>query len=329
MLIDCHTHVGIELGQYLTGGFPYGQHLNDLVSEGGSYGINRWIVFPMVTHLAQNIAALREGNVIAEGAIEAVPYAWENRRLMSEIYTLFHEAGRATLPFAMFDPARKAKEQGQALRALREEYSFFGLKTQTTMLQSPIKTLLAEGRVFLELAQEWNLPLLIHSSVHPGDEWAQASDILDVAEQWPQVRFCLAHSCRFDRICLDRVAALPNCWFDCSAHGIHCVLATQDSPVVTPAERRFDSDYTRPGQVLCDMAAAYGDKLMWGSDAPYYSFASRAADSIISLLSTYGAEVKYFDELPPAARQRAGCDNTLAFLGIDASIEEGWGDATV
>jgi predicted TIM-barrel fold metal-dependent hydrolase len=329
MVIDCHTHVGIELGQYLTGGFPYGQHLSDLVSEGGAHGIDRWIVFPMVTHLAQNIEALRDGKVLAEGALETVPYAWENRRLMFEITTLFPDAGRATLPFAMFDPARQAEAQAQALRALREEYSFYGLKTQTTMLQSPIKSLLAEGRIFLELAQEWNLPVLIHSSVNPSDLWAQATDILDVAEQWPQVRFCLAHSCRFDRICLDRVAALPNCWFDCSAHGIHCVLATQNHPTVAPVERRFDSDYSRPGQVLCDLAAAYSDKLMWGSDAPYYSFASRVVDSTISLLSTYGAEVKYFDALPPAARQRAGYDNTLAFLGLETLAQKGAGDATI
>ena len=316
MRIDCHAHVGVELGQYLTGAFPYAQHLNELVRDGQSQGIDRFIVFPMVTHLAMNIAALRDGRVQTKDALEFVPYAWENRRLIHEIQ-LFPDEGRAALPFAMFDPARAVHEQVQQLRTLRCDYAIYGLKTQTTMLQSPVTALLNEGRAFLELAQEWNVPLLIHSSVLPSDIWAQAQDILDVAEQNPEVRFCLAHSCRFDRVYLERIAALPNCWFDCSAHGIHCDLAVQSHPSVAPIARRFDSDYSRPEQVLCDLAQAFPNKLLWGSDAPYYSFVATIEDKPVSLRSSYEAEASYFHALPEEAQQRAGHDNTLAFLGLD------------
>lgn len=320
MLIDCHTHVGVELGQYLSGGFPYGQHLSDLVRQGRACGVDRWIVFPMVTHLAQNISALRMGKVEAQGALESVPYAWENRRLMSEIHHLFPDEGRAALPLAMFDPAREVEAQIKALRALRQDYRFYGLKTQPTMLQSPITALHQAGRAFLELASEEELPILVHSSVRPDDVWAQASDILGVAEKWPNVRFCLAHSCRFDRQCLDRVAALPNCWFDCSAHGIHCVLATRDNPTVAPKNRRFDSDYARPEVVLLDLARAYPDKLMWGSDAPYYSFASRVEPKNgvrAALISSYEAEASYLHALPESERARVGSRNTLNWLGVE------------
>jgi predicted TIM-barrel fold metal-dependent hydrolase len=318
MLIDCHTHVGAELSQYLTGGFPYGQHLTDLVRDGRRCGIDRWIVFPMVTHLAMNLTAMREGRVSSEGALEKVPYVWENRRLMGEIHTLFPNDGQAALPLAMFDPGREPEAQAQALRELHNEYKFVGLKTQTTMLQSPIQTLNQQGRVLLELAQELNLPVLIHSSINPIDTWAQASDILDVAEQWPSVRFCLAHSCRFDKESLDRIAALPHCWFDCSAHGIHCLLATRDAPTVAMLGRRFESDYSRPEVVLRDLAEAYPDKLMWGSDAPYYSWAARVGDLAASLISTYEVETDYLHALPDAVKEKVGCTNTLAFLGVDS-----------
>jgi predicted TIM-barrel fold metal-dependent hydrolase len=318
MRIDCHAHVGIELGQYLTGAFPYAQHLSDLVQDGRTQGIDRFIVFPMVTHLGMNIAALRDAQVKSEGALETVPYAWENRRLMHEIHKLFPDEGRAVLPFAMFDPARAVSEQIKALCELRCDYRIYGLKTQTTMLQSPVTSLREEGIAFVELAQEWNVPLLIHSSVLPSDIWAQAHDILDIAEQWPHVRFCLAHSCRFDRTCLERLAALPNCWFDCSAHGIHCELAVQNHPAVAPVERRFKSDYTKPAQVLCDLAEAFPDKLLWGSDAPYYSFVASIEGQPVSLRSSYEAEASYFHALPQKAQQRVGHDNTLAFLGVDS-----------
>lgn len=319
MYIDCHTHVGIELGQYLNNGFPYGQHLPDLVHEGQGCGIDRFMVFPMVTNLTFNLAELRQERVVIEDGLETVPYAWENRRLMFEIYELFPEEGKSALPLAMFDPSRNTAEQGKALRALKADFKFVGLKTQPTMLQSPITALHEQGRIFLELAEEWDLPMLIHSSVLPSDIWSQASDIIDIAEKFPNVRFCVAHSCRFDKPSLDRIAALPNAWFDCSAHGIHCELALQDSPVVAPVGRRFDSDYSRPEVVLAHFAEAYPDKLMWGSDAPYYSFAARMpGGDRIGLISTFKLEADYFHALPEEARHKAGYANTLAFLGVDS-----------
>jgi predicted TIM-barrel fold metal-dependent hydrolase len=303
--IDCHNHVGVELLMYLRGEFPYGQMLPTMIAEGQAAGVTHWIVFPMVSNLSLDISALREAK-IADGGLEEVPYAFENRRLLQEIYTLFPHHAEVVFPFAMFDPMRQPVQQVATLQALRREFPFFGLKTQTTILQSYIKSLMEEGRVILELAEEWNMPLLIHSSVYPGDLWAQARDILDIAEATPRVHFCIAHSCRFDRTQLDRIAALPNAWFDCSAHIIHCQLAVADSPHVAPPERRFPSDYTRPEVVLRDLAEAYPDKLIWGSDSPYYSYVG----SGLTLFSTYAAEGACLYSLPEEARHRVAFENT-------------------
>jgi hypothetical protein len=300
----------VELGAYVRCEFPYGQHLSTLTADGAAHGIERFIVFPMVTNLSLNLERLRAGVVTTEGGLEATPYAFENRRMLHEINGLFPDDGAQTIPFAMLDPARAQKPQVAALRELRAEYSFAGLKIQSTILQAPITDLLKEGRVFLELAEEWNLPLLIHSSVLPGDVWAQAADIVDIAQQTPAVRFCVAHSCRFDRTQLDRIAELPNAWFDCSAHGIHCDLAAQDSPVVAPPQRRFPSDYRDPAGVLHDLAEAYPDKLLWGSDSPYYSY----VDQNLALVSSYAQEAEYLHALPDDLKQRAGHANTLSFL---------------
>lgn len=318
--IDCHTHVGVEMLSYLRGDYPYAQMLPQLVADGVATGITDFLVFPMVTNLSLGLEGLRQGIISTDGAMEPVPYAWENRRLLEELYRLFPEHIGHVFPLVMADPLRAPDAQVDSLRRLRAEspdYRFYALKFQTTMLQAPIKALLTTGRGLLELAAEWDLTLLIHSSVHPADPWAQASDILDIAEAFPHLRFCVAHSCRFDRICLDRLAALPNCWFDCSAHRIHCMLAVKDALPIAPPARRFPTDYTRADVVLRDLAEAYPGKLLWGSDAPYQSFAAK--DSGIALFSTYAEEVACLDALPEPLQREVSWENTRRCFGLSRS----------
>jgi predicted TIM-barrel fold metal-dependent hydrolase len=320
MIIDCHNHVGADLMFYLRGDFPYAQHLVAMTREGGALGIDRWIVFPFVLNLSLSIEAMRRGEIVC-GGLERVPYAFENRRLLHEVYELFPEEGKRCLPFVMLDPMREQAGQIAELRRLRGEYKFYGLKLQTTMLQSFIKTLAEEGRGFVELAAEWDIPFLIHSSVGPDDPWAQASDILDVAEKFPHVRFSLAHSCRYDRECLDRVNALPNTWFDCSAHCIHCDGALEDLPYIAERRRRFDTDYSDPARVIADLAAAYPAKFLWGSDSPYYSYVAMLGSQRIALISTYEREVTALEAQPPDVLARIADQNIRAWLKLkDESI---------
>jgi predicted TIM-barrel fold metal-dependent hydrolase len=146
----------------------------------------------------------------------------------------------------------------------------------------------------------------------PSDVWSQAKDILKVAAATPHVRFCLAHSCRFDRECLDRVAELPNTWFDCSAHRIHCESVQLGLANVAPAPRRFAADYRDPTAVLHQLAETYPTKLIWGSDTPFQSY----VDKDYSLISTYAQETACLHALPAALRQAAGHDNLLALLQL-------------
>lgn len=314
-MIDCHTHIGVELLSYLRGEFPYCQHLVDLVESGRRAGIERFIVFPMISNLAMDLQQLRNGEIVLGGGLESVPYQFENRRLLYEINVLFPEEGKAVIPFMTIDPMRETQAQAQALRELREEFPFAGLKVQPTILQAPVAHLWNEGRVFLELLEEWGLPFMVHSSILPHDEYSQAHAILDIVEATPHVRFCLAHSCRFDRTALDRIAVLPNAWFDCSALCIHCELAVANAPDIAPPEQRFDTDYTNPAQVFADLAEAYPDSLLWGSDAPYYCYVADAMGQRYELRSTYAKEAHCLHSLPLARRHQVGHINPLRFLG--------------
>ncbi len=309
-LIDAHTHIGADLMFYLQGNYPYALDWPTLVRMGAAADVGRFVVFPMVTHLALNFAALRTGTITSEGGLETVPYQFENRRMMREIETLFPEWQDRAFPLWMLDPSRQQKAQVAALRELAQTSRCSGLKIQATIIQSFIRDLLKKGECLLDYAEENNLPVLIHTSVAPSDPWSQVADILAVVEARPGIRFNLAHSCRFDRPSLDRIAELDNAWFDCSAHRIHCILAEKNSASVAEGDRRFPSDYRDPDIVLHDLAEAYPDKLMWGSDAPFDSW----VDQNSSLRSSYVAEAKTLHSLAPEVKARVARQNTLAFL---------------
>ncbi len=316
MIIDCHNHVGADLLFYLHGDFPYAQHLVAMTQEGGALGVTHWVVFPFVAYAAMDVSRFRAGGVAFSNGLEKVPYAFENRRLLEECHRLFPEEGRKTLPFVMVDPMRHTDAQAAELVRLRAEHRFHGIKIQSTIIQADIKRLSHEGRVFLDLARQWNVPFLIHSSVAESDPWAQARDILDIAEANPDIRFCAAHSCRYDKECLDRVNALPNAWFDCSAHCIHCVGAVDDLPYIAPRARRFETDYTNPARVIADLAAAYPNKFMWGSDSPFYSYAAEINHQLVRLISTYEREVAALKKSPAEVVQRISVTNTLNYLKL-------------
>ncbi|MDI1334910.1 MAG: amidohydrolase family protein [Lacunisphaera sp.] len=315
MIIDCHNHLGVDLYFYLNGYSPYAQDLPAMVTEGRHCGVDRWIVFPMVANLTFDVAGMRRTKLLPGGP-EKVPYAFENERMLREIYQLYPDLGRATLPFMILDPMRKPAAQIAKLRKLYKQFPFYGLKIQATMIQSDVGALLKEGRGFLDFAEEFNLPFIIHSSVAKEDTWSQASTILKVAEATPGVRFCLAHSCRYDRECLDRVAALPNTWFDCSAHRIHCEGVIRGLSYVTPKARRFRADYRDPTAVLQALAEAYPTKLMWGSDTPFQSYVADIDGQYVSLRSTYAAETTCLKALPKRLQRAIGQDNVLAFLQL-------------
>jgi predicted TIM-barrel fold metal-dependent hydrolase len=326
MIIDCHNHLGVDLLLYLRAESPYAQELGALIGKGRGLGIDRWIVFPMASNISLSLRAMQEARIEFPGELAKVPYAFENRRMMQEIYDLFPDLGKRTIPFAMVDPMRDAEAQVKELWSLRGDYKFYGLKIESTIIQSEIRSLVRQGRCFLELASQWDIPFLIHTSVHPDDSWAQVQDVLWIVEQHPEVRFCLTHSCRFDKSSLDRLNELPNAWFDCSAHGLQCKCAVQDSPAVAERGRRFDSDYGKPAQVMADLALAYPDKFLWGSDSPFHRRAGGVGSDPCRFDGSYEEEVQILRAQSQDVISRIAERNTLSFLKRD---DEGFRSALV
>lgn len=312
-LIDCHTHIGVDPAFYVRGHFPYAQDFRGLVDQARRNGVQKLVTFPFVAYFGW------EGlEVLPPQTAEdfSVPYAFENRRMLEEIFELNADLSDVALPLAIVDPAREQEAQVAALRELRRKFPIFGLKIQATIIQAPIRRLLDEGRCLVDLAAEWNVPMLIHSSIAPDDVWSQCSDILDIVEARPEVRFCLAHSCRFHRASLERLGSLANTWFDCSAHAIHCDAAVDNLKVVAVPEERLATDYSRPEVVMKTLYDLLPDRMMWGSDAPFYSYAATHEGETLRLFSSYEREVAALELLSAAEKQTIMHDNILRFLGV-------------
>lgn len=315
MIIDAHNHVGVELYRYVRDDYPYCQDLRTLFINADRTGVMRCMVFPCVSYQAMDLSQLRDSKVVLDGRLDKVPYGRENRRLLKEIFDYFPALAARSIPLVNVDPGRMVPEQIALLNELRGSYRFHGIKIQPFAIQTPILSLLGVGSPLLDFARQHDLPFLIHSSINVEDIYSQCADILTVAERNPDLRFCLAHSCRFHQPSLDRVAALPNTWFDCSAHGIHCQLAAQNHSVVAAAGERLASDYRQPGQALLDLAQRYPSKMMWGSDSPAHSYASAFGGITLALWSSYDLEVEHLRHLPADLRRRVAWENTLNFLG--------------
>jgi hypothetical protein len=282
-----------------------------MIRLGGESGVSNWIVFPFVSYRGQPDTEIP----LPPAGLEA-PYAWENLRLARELREQYPELGRNCLQFAILDPARHTGVQVEALRDLRTRFPIAGLKIQATLIASPIAALRDRGACFLDLAAEWNIPVLIHTSVFEDDPWSPAEEIASIAASRPDVRFCLAHSCRFDRPVLDQVADLPNAWFDCSAHLIHCLSVLQELPNIARPERRFPSDYRDPIRVLSDLAAAYPGKMLWGSDSPYYCWIEPPESAFPNLKATYREEVECLKALPGETVSEIAMRNPMEFLAV-------------
>lgn len=319
-LIDAHTHLGADAAMYANGDYPYAMAAEDHGERMARSGLAAVVCFPFLYTSYYELAAFRRGVFRRDRkAGWSAPYEFENRRLCHEIYRAFPEYAGRLLPFAFFDPARRPAEQAACLRRLAGQYPLFGLKTATSYQHSHVTELLGRGSALLDFAAERDLPVTIHSAVLPGDPWANVFKIIEVVRQRPDVRFAIAHTCRFDRRALDAAHRLDNCFVDFSAFHIHCILARRNHPAVASRRNRFPADYRDPAAVMHAIAAAYPGTMLWGSDTPAHywksSFRNEHGQEIwLDLHCGPDDETAVLRALPRALQRQVARENTLRFL---------------
>ena len=319
-LIDAHTHLGIDAALFYNGNFPYAISAEDHGVRMAQSGIAHAVCFPFIYTAYFHLQSWRRGTFRRDPRSEShAPYEAENTRLCQEICEAFPEYAGRLLPFGCFDPVRSPTAQVACLRRLAKRYPLFGLKTATSYTQSHIAALLGPGACLLDLAAELDIPVTIHSAVLPEDPWANVGDILKVVAARPDVRFAIAHTCRFDRRALDAAEALANCFVDFSAFHIHCTLAQRNHPAVAARPHRFPADYRRHAAAMGKIAEAYPATMIWGSDTPAHYWKSRfrndrGEDVWMNLPCGPMTEVEELRKLPPRLQQQIAHGNTVRFL---------------
>ena len=323
-VIDAHAHVGVDPAGYLSGSVPYCMSAESQIVRMELTKVDTCVVFP---YLYSEYFALRpftKGIFRRDPRSEsAFPYQFENETLCREIYEAMPYCAGVLLPFAFFDPGRRAKEQAAFLDELASRWPLFGIKTATSYLHSHISGLLGGGAPLLDFCARHNVPATIHSAVLPGDPWGNVFEILKVVEARPDVRFAIAHTCRFDRRALDRAAELDNCFVDFSAFHIHCTLARMKHAAVAAGRHRFPADYRDDAAAMLKIAEAYPDTMLWGTDWPAHTwtgqfFNDKGERITMSLPCGPHVETDELARLPARVRKRITYTNTLRFLFGDA-----------
>lgn len=318
--IDVHSHVGLSLKAYANLEYPYAQTVEGLYYRQLAGGVDVNVVFPYAAELYWDLdAAVRGEQRRGTSELAAAPYVIENQALMREVFTYCPELARRFMPFVSIHPTERVGEQLKALEALEAEYPVYGIKFIPVFCRAPIRELLDAGRDFVDFARERDIPMLMHVTGDPNEEYSQPREAFAVAEANPGVRFGLAHCLIFSQNYLEMADRAPNVWFDTAALKIQTQMVFENSPLVPPPAELFDGDYSCHVALMRQLVAAFPETIMWGSDSPAYAYICRrqqAAGHIgeFRLKGTYEDEVAALEGLAPAQRRQVATDNTLRFL---------------
>lgn len=316
--IDIHSHAGVSLKAYACGEYPYAATIEGLAALQEQGGIDVNVVFPYTADLYFDPVQLTKGEAVpASHPLSPAPYESENELLLRENYDFCPETADRFLPFISMDPCRKIHEQIKAIERL--VYPVYGVKINPVLCQSPVTGLLNEGRPLMKLIESRGWPVLLHVAVSEQEAFSNAEMTFRVVEAFPKARFCLAHCIGFHKGYLERAAELPNVWVDTSALKIQARLAYEDNPLMPPPSERIDADFSDHKQVMRTLVSGYPDKIIWGSDAPAYSYICRRkqAKGVFTefrLKGRYQDEVEALDSLSREEQGKAANRNSLDFV---------------
>jgi hypothetical protein len=305
---DIHSHVGIDLFNYIRGRYPFTQSARDLRQKASSNGIENVVAFPMPFAPYYSPKQVIDSQLWIESGIEEYPYQVSNRSLIYEA-SLLEE--HKLLPFLTFDPRRKVPEQVESLRFLIQNHDIYGLKLHTIATWSNPQVLIKSE--FIEILEDFDIPLLIHTGLSP--EFTHARYVLDVARIYPSVRILIAHAAAFDVEILKAVRDSENLYIDCTPLLTLCQFATQNDHQHI-AEKIFPTNYSDPVRVLVDLNDFMQGRLVWGTDEPWTSTVGNSGKMIAAF--SYEQECSVLEQLAHLGysdtKQDIAVNNTRSFL---------------
>ncbi len=305
MVIDVHTHIGINAKRLFAGIYPSCQGVIDILLKMDLAEVDYAITFPFEATLFDNPNDY--SNLNPTGLMD-FPYAKENQYLLQ--YTKQLGNGRL-LPFINIDPKREIDKQLAQIEIWSKQYQIFGIKVHTKSMQTRGDELIDSP--FIPIIKKHNWPILFHSYMQ---EIAHPSCILKFALAYPDIRVGIAHLgggiVEFYQE-LDKYKP-SNVFIDTSPFIASCKDLPYDSK-----NRGFnilDLPYNQPVETLKKLMDIYGGYLMFGSDEPFTTYVNPSEDAQTTI-STVVDEMKIVNSLDPEYKKQLTETNPIRFLGIN------------
>jgi len=303
-LIDVHTHSGgLDFSNFLRGKYPYCQDLTDLYFKGKSSSVSHQVVFPMPTSSYYDTFAYWEYGVFRPSGFCQFPFEVENSHLLKSISQMPFERG-FFLPFLSFSLQDKVSEQEESiLKLTMQSPHVWGFKFHTSTDQKSALQIEKESG-FLDIAAELHRPFIIHTGLAP---CSNPVNVVELASRHPNIVFCAAHFGSFSQVFANLLDEYPydNLFFDTSGLVPLCNNIKASSPLGV-----LNLDYKNPISVFNYYADRFPQRILWGSDSPWYNSFDFNKAPLDTKLRTYSQESNIVSD----SYKRQILNNTTRFL---------------
>ena len=252
--LDAHSHIGpVKFNIYNDFDFQYcdPDYLKDLMEK---YDIDGAVVFANPWTDFFDIESSNKLLLEPSGEMN-YPYEEENEFVLdiSERYDRF-------FPALMVSYHGEYSNQNHIKKLVSDNNEIYGLKVHTLGSHQYINNI-ESG--FLELAEENNLPFIVHlKKYHTDNElpsFGNPKDLVNLAKSYPKINFVGAHVASFSKKFLEMTNELDNLYYDFSPSNF--LIASSDW-------RSYDSvDIPNDAvEMIKKISEQYSDGAVWGSD---------------------------------------------------------------
>jgi len=308
-LIDAHTHSGVDHMNIIKGRYPFTQSIIDLTQKLRLVNIDHAVTFPCASSMYYfdfSCFANEKVKLIPHSnSAESFPYELANKQLFYEV-SLFGE--NIIFPFAAVFPRIKEEEQISYLETVSSLDRIFGLKLHTLATHSKA-TDLANSKI-LDYAEKHSLPILFHTGP---DKFSGAENVLELARQYPKIRFAMAHAVRFEKVIYDEMVTgrYSNVFIDVSPLISLCNITKVD--ISSGSDSKLNIDYEDPRNVVVKLLSILPKNIIWGTDEPWTTITDDRKDGILPKV-VYADEAQLLHSLPKNLKLTLANTNTKKFL---------------
>lgn len=292
--IDCHTHIGVSLKNYICSNGCYCQSINELLLKMQVYGIGCSIVFPYPENTWNRITNIKMNDNKVFIA-EKYEYELANLNLLNEIK---ERKIKNLLPFIIVNPNQNL----EYIYDLIEKYNqyIYGIKIHTTSCEC--NPSLLSNKILVDVCEIYNLPLIFHTRACE-KEYNYLS-VLDFAKRNPNLRVCISHLGGFDENFIENVKKYNNVFFDVSPLHYLCYYASIGNKKII-SENKLNLNYINPEEVFVYFYNLLPNKILWGTDTPF-GVINKCEDS-------YYEEIKIYNKINDKVKKRI-IHNVYVFL---------------